>query len=492
VTASDIAAQQAAVRSAEAQLQKTRQGATTPADIASAEAQIRSAEAQLRAVQNSVTPDQISSAQLQLRQAQESVQKTAAATSANKTTAQESVNQSADSVRLAQEAYSTAYWNNDQAQNGINPQTGRRFDDENLDAEVQQRQYAEALRQADLQLRQAQSQLEQAKVAYENARQAEINDVATAQAQVDNAQVQLDELLKGPKETDVAQAQATLDQARANLQKLQQGGSAADIAAAQAQLDQARAQLQGLREGATTADLAAGQAQVDQANAQLEQLTEPQTMTDIEIAEANVAQAEAQLKAAQLDREKVALTAPFSGVITAVNVTVGGSSSGGSGATAGGAFTIVDPSKLHLDVSVSEADVAQIAEGQSAQITIDALGTDVITGTVSFIAPASTVEENVTTYLVRVDLPVENTKVRVGMTAAVDIETEAKADALLVPASAVRIEGNRALVRKQEGEQFVDTEVRIGLSNDRETEIVSGLSEGDVIAELATAPTAGQ
>jgi HlyD family secretion protein len=488
-TAADIASQQAAVRQAEANLQKTRSGTTTAADIASAEAQVRSAEAQLRAAQTSITRDQVAAAEAQLRQAQENLQKTEASASASKTTAYESMTQSADQVRQAQENYSKAFWDNDQAQNGRNPQTGGSFADEGLDEDVQQRQYEGALRDAELQLSQAQSKLDQAVVAYENARQAEINDVATARSQVDSAQVALDELLKGPRETDVAQAQAALDQARANLAKLTEGPNPADVASAQAQLDQARANLQKLQQGGTAADIAASQAQVDQAQAQLQQLTTPKAPSDIEIAEANVTQAESQLRAAELALSKASLLATFNGVITAANVAAGGSS---SGTTGGAAFTLVDPSRLHLDVNVSESDVAQIQEGQAAQITIDALGTDVITGTVAYIAPAATNVDNVTTYLVRVELPQDNDAIRVGMTASVDIETDEKTDVLVVPSSAVRAEGNRRIVRKQNGETFVDTEVRVGLQTDRETEIVSGLNEGDVIAQLATVPDAGQ
>jgi HlyD family secretion protein len=486
VTAADIAAQQAAVRGAQANLTRTRNGTSTAADIANAEAGVRAAEARLQAAQAGPKADQVSAAQARLIQAQQSYQKTAAATSANKSSAEQSMLQAADAVRLAQEAYSTAYWNDQQAKSGIDPQTGKEFAP-GIDDATQQEQYASALRQAELQLSQSQSRLEQAKVTFENAKQQEIVDIATAQSQVDDAQTQLDELLKGPEATDVAQAQAALDQARAQLQKLREGGSAADIAASRAQVDQATAQLQKLQQGGSAADIAAAQAQVDQANAQLDKLSAAGTVSDQSIAEAGVSQAEAQLAAAKLNLDKAVLRAPFDGIITAVNVSPGDNVGGAS--ASGAPFTLVDRTKLHLDVSVSESDVAQLKEGQSAQVTIDALGTDVISGTVRYIAPAATVTQNVTTYRVRIDLPTQNQAIRVGMNATVDIATDQREAVLIVPLSAIRSVGVQSFVRFKQGEEFVDREVRLGVSNDTEAEVLSGLNEGDVIAVLGTPPT---
>lgn len=511
-TPADIANAEAAVRGAQAQLAKARSGGVTAADIANAEAAVRAAEARLQAAQRGPKPDLVSAAQARLTQAQQAYQKTATAASANKTTAEQSMLQSADAVRLAQEAYQTAYWDDQHARSGIDPRTGQEFGP-GVDEATQQEQYASALRQAELQLNQAQSQLEQAKIAFENAKQQEINDVATAQSQVDDAQTQLDELLKGPDATDVVQAQAAVDQARAQLQKLQEGGSAPDVAAAQAQVDQAQAQLQKLRQGGsapdiaasraqldqaqaqlrklrqggTAADIAAAQAQIDQAQAQVDKLQSGGTVSDQSIAEAGVAQAEAQLAAAKLNRDKATLRAPFDGMITTVGISAGDTV--GAASATGAPFTLVDRTELHLDVNVSESDVAQLQEQQTAQVTIDALGTDVISGTVSYIAPAATVEQNVTTYRVRIDLPTQNRAIRVGMNATVDIATEQQENVLLVPLSALRSVGVQRFVRLKQGEAFVDREVRVGLSNDIEAEVLDGLAEGDTIAVLGTPPT---
>ncbi len=572
VTKADVDTAQAAVRSAEANLQRAHTGNITQADIDTAQAAVRSAEAKLSAVMLGPPAEQVSTTRAKLTQAQQNYQKIASADSANKSQAAQNVDQVADKIRQAQQAYSTAYWNNQQAQAGIDPQTGRPFAKEPIlsrlnNPEARKQAYAAALNNAELALRQAESQLEQAKIAYENAKQQEINDLATAQAQVDDAQVQLDELLKGPKDADVAQAQALVDQARAQLQKLQQGGTPADVAQAQALVDQARAQLQKLQQGGTPADVAQAQAQVDQARAQLQKLLkgvnpadiaaaqalvdqaqaqvaklrqgvnpadiaaaqalvdqaqaqvaklqqggapadisaaeakveEAQakldklsgggTASDRAIGEAGARQAEAQLAAAQLSRDNAALRAPFTGIITAVNVAPGDRVSATGTSSGNAMFTLVDASQLHVDVSISEADIAQIKPGQKATVKIDALGTQAIDGTVGYIAPAGTTVQNVTTYRARVDLPRNNNAIRVAMSATVNVGVAGKHDVLVIPSRAVRTTGEKRFVRLQQGKTFVDREIRIGLVNDLQTEVISGLAEGDIIALRSAAPT---
>ena len=300
ITDADIRQAEATVRNAEANLERVRTGNVTEADIHKAEAAVRSAQANLDAVKTGPNPVELSAAQQRLTQAQQEFNKVASAASANKTNSEESMKQSAEQVRLAQEAYSKAYWNNETSKSGIDATTGipysrleKLFGSGYVDA--QKRKYEDALTAADLHLQQAQSQVEQAKVTYEDAKQKEISDVAIAQSHVDDAQIQLDEVLKGPGEADVAQAQAQLDQANADLRKLQQGGTAADVASAQAQLDQANAALQKLQQGGTPADIASAQAQLDQSNAALKRLKQGGSPADVAAAQAQLDQVRARL-----------------------------------------------------------------------------------------------------------------------------------------------------------------------------------------------------
>jgi HlyD family secretion protein len=461
VTAADIAQAEAVVRQAEAQLQKARSGNVTAADIAQAEAVVRQAEAQLQKARSGPSADTVSTAQTVLTQAEQSYQKVAAAASAAKTTAQQTMEKAADSLRLAQAAYSSAFWDNQQAQGG---------------SDGQKRQAEEALQNAQLQLSQAEISLEQAKVAYENAKQQEINDVAIAQAQVDDARVKLAEVLKGPKTPDVATAQAQVDQARAQLAKLKQGGTAADIAAARAQVDQARAQLAKLKQGGTVADIAAAKAQVDQLNAGLEQLQTPVAETDIKKVDAGVAQAAAKLEAAKLKLDQAILKAPFDGTITAISAVPG--SYVGSGAGGNAAFSLVDLSTLHLDVNLSESDVARVQTGQTVIISFDALPEQTFEGQVTSIAPTAQEQNSVVTYLVRVDFDAQGTDIKVGMTASTSFIVQQKQGVIQLPNRVIQSSGPVKTIQVLYKGKLETVRVETGMTNGSVTEIVKCLDIG--------------
>ncbi|HEX6292066.1 MAG TPA: efflux RND transporter periplasmic adaptor subunit [Herpetosiphonaceae bacterium] len=474
-TSAQVAEAQAAIRGAEAQLQKARTGNVTAADIAQAEAVVRQAEAQLQKARSGPTSDTVSAAETALRQAEQNLQKVSASASAAKTTAQQTMEKAADSVRLAQEAYSSAYWDNQQAQSGKDPMTGQPFVNEDQ-AAAKRREYEEALRNAQLQLSQAETSLEQARVAYENAKQQEINDVAIAQAQVDDARVKLAEVTKGPKSPDVASAQAQVDQARAQLAKLRQGGTAADIAAAKAQVDQARAQLTKLKQGGTPAEIAAARAQVDQLKAGLEQLQSPVAETDIEKADAGVAQAAAKLEAAKLKLDQAILEAPFDGTITALSVVPGAYvSTGGAG---NAAFSLVDLSSLHLDVNLSESDVARVQVGQTVIISFDALPEQGFEGKVTSIAPTAQEQNSVVTYLVRVDFDAKGADIKVGMTASTSFIVEQKQGVIQVPNRVIQSVGPGKTIQVLYKGKLETVRVETGITNGTVTEIVKCVDTG--------------
>jgi HlyD family secretion protein len=135
-----------------------------------------------------------------------------------------------------------------------------------------------------------------------------------------------------------------------------------------------------------------------------------------------VSGAQSQLDQAKLSRDRATLRAPFAGTIVVSNLDPGDNS---AAAQFGGVvFRLVDTSKLHLDVNVSESDVSKVRVGQTGQVLIDALNGAAIGGRVTYIAPAATVVQNVRTYLVKIALPANNPQIRVGMSATVVIQVD--------------------------------------------------------------------
>jgi len=321
-----------------------------------------------------------------------------------------------------------------------------------------------------------------------------ISEVVVAEGQ----QVEQDqELARIDTELLDVQLQSALAQRDAAL--AQRDAALAQRAAALAQRDAAVAQRDRLDEAEGDDNTGAGIQAVDtsnaakaQADAQITQAASQITQADAQIrqADAQIQQADAQIRQAELSVAQATVRAPFAGTVVAVNVAAGDSTSaaGNLGATGGSSapFTIADTSSFYVETNINEADIAGVEENQTAQVTIDALGSEPITGTVSYVASAATTVQNLATYLVRVDLPADVNGVRIGMSASVDINQEERQNVLIIPSSAIRTEGNQRFVRIRQGETFVDRQIETGLSTDVDTEVVRGLNENDVLAAIGT------
>lgn len=140
-------------------------------------------------------------------------------------------------------------------------------------------------------------------------------------------------------------------------------------------------------------------------------------------------------------------------------------------------FTMAD--RLTVKASVDETDIAQVKNGQSAVITLDAYPNEPVKGKVVHVAYDSTVTNNVTTYIVDV-LPNEVPDfMRSGMTANVSIVVQDKKDVLLIPLSAVTDTDEGKFVEVQQGEKKSRVAVELGLDNGRIAELVKGPLEGE-------------
>jgi RND family efflux transporter MFP subunit len=152
---------------------------------------------------------------------------------------------------------------------------------------------------------------------------------------------------------------------------------------------------------------------------------------------------------------------------------------------------MLDRSTLHVDLTLSENDVAKVALGQKVALTIDALKSWKAAGTVSYIAPAATTTNGVVTYAVRVSFPGTDDRVKVGMTANLIITTDEHANVLIVPASALlpKGAGYSVKVASADGKTTKEVDVVVGLSDGTNTEISSGLKAGDKVVTTPSIPT---
>lgn len=243
-----------------------------------------------------------------------------------------------------------------------------------------------------------------------------------------------------------------------------------DMAAAQCRAAEIAAQDTGSVDAAT--------AQLAQAEAQLAALLEGPTENEVAIARAQVMQAQLGLDQARQALDDAEITPPFSGVVTDVQLRIGQTASPGAGS-----ITIADLSTLHFDVDIDELDVAQLAQGQSVDIRVDALRDVPIAGTVARVSPAGRTVQGVTTYSARIevtgDMPAG---LRSGMGADIDIVVGEQRGVLAVPTRSIqRGEGGEFVLKRVEGSDDVEVLVVSGQSVGELTVVVGDIDEGDTI-----------
>lgn len=293
--------------------------------------------------------------------------------------------------------------------------------------------------------------------------------LATAQINLDNAQIKYQQALAGPKSEDITIAKANLEKSRANLQK------------AQSDYDRI-AWMAGA--GATSQALALQQATLDYqiAVANYAKATAGSSREDLAQLQNAVKLAEIQVENARRNLNNAIIVAPISGIIASVGANVG--EAVGSGTVM---FTIVNLQNLRVDANVDETDVAKLAVGQPAVITLDSLPGLSLKGRVMAIAPNATVQSGVVTYQVQIGIDDKDPRLRGGLTATANIIVDQKDNVLLVPNRAIRVNRNIRSVLVATGEGLVEKQIQTGMASDQYTEVVAGLNEGDRVAIIATA-----
>ena len=314
---------------------------------------------------------------------------------------------------------------------------------------------------SDAQIQQAEAAVLQAQISYDRAQEVNADTpneqtheamIAAAQT-LANAQAQLDNLLN----TDTSAAQGSLAAANARLQ-----GSEADYISNTS--------------GASAAQIAAAEAQVAQAQASLDALLVGPTAEELQTATAQVEQARLSLADAQEALANGTLTAPFAGVVTAVNVNVGEYASGV-------AIELMDMANLEVVVPVDEVDIGVIEVGQKATITLETWPDVEIESEVALVAPGAAANSSLVTYDVHLRLGQTDLPVRVGMTANVQLVTAQRTDVLLLPNQAIQVdrENGTYSVNRVNGDTTESIEVTIGLRDGRNTQITGGLEAGDEV-----------
>ena len=252
--------------------------------------------------------------------------------------------------------------------------------------------------------------------------------IAQAEAALRNAQAAYnlvkDDAQVGslPQSLALMQATANIEAANAQQAAILQGPTQAQLAVAARAIDAARVGVTAAENRApgAEANVRAAMAAVDSAEAALNKLREGATAEDIAMAEARVASAQAALMSAAAQLRLTRVLAPFDGQVGLVNVRAGETVNPGDPTVLLG-----DTGQMHVETTdLRETDVINVHEGQTVEVTFDALPDRIFDGTVASVAPVSSAEQGSTNYTVDVDVADLDPALRWGMTAFVNIRPQ--------------------------------------------------------------------
>ena len=147
------------------------------------------------------------------------------------------------------------------------------------------------------------------------------------------------------------------------------------------------------------------------------------------------------------------------------------------------AFTISGDTSMLLSVSVDELDINSVEQGQTAQVTFDAIEDKTFEGTVTKVGNTASASGGVAKYTVEITIP-KDEEMKAGMNASSRITIEEKENIVTIPVNALQERGEEVFVyteQDDEGNLSGEQQVTTGLSDGENVEITEGLSEGDVV-----------
>ena len=196
---------------------------------------------------------------------------------------------------------------------------------------------------------------------------------------------------------------------------------------------------------------------------------------NLDDARSNLSDAYEDLEIEKNNLDFYTIVAPIDGIITSLNI-----SSGDYVRSESELLTIVNNDNIEFSIEVDELDINDVKVGQEVNVTIDAIEETAITplkGAVTNISIEGNSMNSVTSYPVTVSLTGSD-DIKMGMNCSAEIVVESKEDVLILPVEAITTRKNQYFVTLADGTQ---KEVEVGMYDEDNIEIVSGLSIGDEV-----------
>lgn len=196
--------------------------------------------------------------------------------------------------------------------------------------------------------------------------------------------------------------------------------------------------------------------------------------SQVDIVRANLAYYQSQLN-------KSIIAAPFDGIVTKIVPEVGDIVLANVPVV-----SFIGTGNFQIEANIAESDIAKVKIGNQAKVTLDAYGSDVVfNANIIALDLSATVLEGVATYKTTLQFVQEDSRILPGLTANVDILSAQKDNVLFAPTRNIIGKDNKKYLRvitDLKNMKTEDVEVKVGLvGSDGRTEILSGVSEGELI-----------
>ncbi len=345
-----------------------------------------------------------------------------------------------------------------------------------------------AVAQAQVEKIRAQLAIAQAQVSVNQSQLA----IPQAQLSLQSAQYELDKATNVYKWSDLQVAESNVEQAKSSLKYAQDRLAAAPpseqsqwaqlVASAEANLIAVSNKLTAMLSGREPEEVEMKKQQVAiaQQSVDLAEQSLQLAQQSLAVAQQSLDLADKSLKQARKQLDDAVIIAPFDGVAARVNVNEKDTVS-----PAISVVHLIDPNRLQLTAQMDEIDIPAVKVGQRATVSLDALPGLNLGGKVSAISHLPTEVAGVTVYDVKIEFNVpESAGIRSGMSATADIVVAERKNVLLVPSRAVsRDSQGNTVVKVTVNGKVEERRVVTGISDGTQTEIVDGLSEGEVVVE---------
>jgi macrolide-specific efflux system membrane fusion protein len=188
--------------------------------------------------------------------------------------------------------------------------------------------------------------------------------------------------------------------------------------------------------------------------------------------------AQADVASLQQQIANTQMHAPFDGTVVSVRAKLGDAVSASTPVS----VTIAQPGPVLVRAQLDDTQVSELTVGQTANVILDnASASDTpISATVANVTPAAKDGSTFASADFTVQWP-DSGAPKFGLPVAVNVTLQQKQGVLILPTKAIHTVGSRTYVEVVDGNVRKTATVQLGISSSDSVEIVSGLSEGQVV-----------